>query len=166
MTKHEQMESWGLKMRYFIIVLALIAVIPMNPQDVSACFCGSPGATEVIMKAKGIFSAKVIEITAGQVILEIADVWKGNVSGRLLLNDRSSCGVGFKLGKMYLIYARTHRDMLSGQERWTSNACDGSKLLTEAKRDLIELRSLKLRRNRLFIRYDAGKMDEIVKVRV
>lgn len=148
-------------MRYLIIVLALLAVIPMNPQNVSACFCGSPGVTESIMKAKAIFSAKVIQITAAQVKLEIADVWKGNVSGTVLLNHGSSCDPDFKLGKMYLIYARTYRDMVSSQERWFSSACYGSKILTGAERDLIELRSLKLRRNRLFIRYDAGKMDEI-----
>jgi hypothetical protein len=68
--------------RYPAVVLAVIATVFLSPQSASACSC-APDVTKAIKDANAIFSAEVVEVSSGRVVFDIAEVWKGKVSGRL-----------------------------------------------------------------------------------
>lgn len=132
-------------MRCFGLIVALIATIFLSPQSIFACFCGSPDVAKAIWKANAIFSAKVVEVSSERVVFDIEEVWKGHVSGTVVLNQQgSSCDLNFKAGQIYLIYARKYKHMLSAEDRWSTDVCHGSKNMADAEKDLRKLWSLKL----------------------
>jgi hypothetical protein len=141
-------ECKGLVMRCFSALLAVITALLLCPQNVSACFCGSPDLTKAIRNANAIFSGKVVEVSPERVVFDVHEVWKGKVSSSLVLSQRGgSCDLTFEVGKTYLIYARKYRNMLSEDDRWSTDECSGSKNMSKADKDLKRLWVLKLNRS-------------------
>ncbi|MBA3355129.1 MAG: hypothetical protein H0U18_04160 [Pyrinomonadaceae bacterium] len=120
----------------------------LSPQNASACWCFPPDVTKAIRDANAIFSGTVVEVSSGRVVFDIDEVWKGNVSGRFILSyRRSSCDLNFKAGRRYLIYARKYKQMLSEEDRWSTNQYQGSKSMADTEIELRKLWRLKLNKS-------------------
>lgn len=139
-------------------LIIIFGAILMTPQTVAACFCGAEEEAnpegvyrthlfKSIVKAGAIFTAKASKVTSDSVVFETETLWKGQVGERFVLHSSAgSCDLNFETGGTYLIYARRYRDVVSGQERWTTSRCDRSKRLVNASEDIKQLRSLKLKK--------------------
>ncbi|MFX3634717.1 MAG: hypothetical protein ACE3L7_23025 [Candidatus Pristimantibacillus sp.] len=71
-----------------------------------------------------------------EVSFEVNQVWKGHVTPKLTVytsQDEASCGVEFKQGNEYLVYAYASEGKLK------SGLCSGTTLLTNASNDLVIL---------------------------
>lgn len=111
-----------------------------------ACSClEPPGPVEAAAAADLVFVGEVIsiepeseEIFAALVVeFDVAEVFEGTQARYRVLtgSDSAQCGVGFELGRSYLVYA-------GGSEgAYWSSSCDRTRVLERAEEDLTALRS-------------------------
>lgn len=111
-----------------------------------ACKCKAPPPPkEALAASAAVFSGKVTKIEPDRgygllVTLKVASVWKGVDGAEVVVHtprDSAACGVSFKEGSEFLVYA----DKMKGDdiELLTTNLCTRTKLLADAKEDLAEL---------------------------
>jgi hypothetical protein len=108
-----------------------------------ACSCAPPPPPKLAMEASSaVFSGKVVSIeTEGEfekaVTLEVGDVWKGVEAKKVTIytaKDGAACGVDFKEGTKYLVYATL---LKRGDSKGLStNLCSRTKPLADAKEDI------------------------------
>ncbi len=133
------------------IIVFTVAIVPVaTPGNVSACSCAEfispPTAFE---KATAVFTGMVISLQGPtgrvissadpvMVVIQVDTVWKGPQENTLVVTtalSSASCGVEFKIGSSYLIYAHGSEDRLE------VGLCEGTKSLILAEQDLNSLGS-------------------------
>jgi hypothetical protein len=109
-----------------------------------ACRCKPPPPPkEALKNAAAVFAGKVSAKKAGGevvVTFDVSKAWKGVDAKTITVRtprDSAACGFTFEMEKSYLIYA--HRDSEGAEAKLSTNICTRTKLLSEAKDDLIEL---------------------------
>jgi hypothetical protein len=96
------------------------------------------------IEADAIFTAKVDSLDVNQdnehgsrtdkVVLSVERLWKKRINGVVSVYTSGGCGVGFEVGKKYLVYAK--RD--SEGELYT-DVCMGTRNIAAADKDLKHL---------------------------
>ncbi|GGG79791.1 hypothetical protein [Paenibacillus radicis (ex Gao et al. 2016)] len=133
------------------IAIALVIIVIgglLAPQAVQACSCAERPEVQQQMKSKAaifagtvVFTKKKAEIpfvsrssdSPVQVNFEVSEVWKGHVTNQLTVHtamSSASCGVEFKDGQQYLVYANAKSGDLQ------VDSCGGTMLLAQAGADL------------------------------
>jgi hypothetical protein len=114
-----------------------------------ACSCaGSPSSTDELYWPDAVFAGEVIDVeedTSGgmpplsPVTLEVEESWKGVSEERVVVRGYGpevSCGIEFREGESYLVYAR---DNESRDVPLEIDFCDATKPLASAEADLAAL---------------------------
>jgi len=81
------------------------------------------------------------------VVFKVNGVWKGKLEEKFTLSmGQSSCDFSLNVGETYLVYGLKNKDWHSGEDKWSTNQCTRTRMITEAKEDIDKLWSLKLNR--------------------
>ena len=143
------MEYSKMRPKNFTIYLAAVAILVLAPSDGFACSCPyvwESLADELNWKIKGadaIFSGEVLSVTEEtrylSVDFSVVDVWKGDVTEKVTVvtgRNGGSCGVDFKSGEKYLVFASNSMWLTEGVNNLTAGLCSRTGPLEEAKIDI------------------------------
>lgn len=134
--------------RLCILFVLGAAIVAAQPTCVFACSCRPPGTpAQELGQADAVFLATVVDVNAPSgpirssadsttVTLDVAKVWKGQVTRTLVLitpGSSASCGVSFEQGKAYVVYGRVSEGAL------TTNLCSRTRPIGDATEDLAAL---------------------------
>ena len=130
--------------------LALIGWMLLSAPLALGCDCNPPpGVVQSLEKAKAVFVGKVISVKKTDkncpalcqvnVLFEVEESWKGVDEKRVVVSTGhgfGDCGVGFKRGRRYLVYAGG-----AVATRYSASVCSRTRSLAheQARQDLKEL---------------------------
>ncbi len=107
-----------------------------------ACRCPPRKLSTNVSRSLSVFSGKVTKITFNQlpaergrytVILEVEQVWKGEIKKKItLITQATSCDIRFREGESYLVFASMHKDA----SELTTDICSGTGLVIERKENI------------------------------
>jgi hypothetical protein len=129
----------------FAIALALASLLLTSPA-VFACKCRPPAPPkDALAESFAVFTGKVTSVEkAGEfqiaVTLKVRGVWKGVKDKEVTLytaNHSAACGVEFKEGVEYLVYADQQKN--GDRVALSTNSCTRTRSLDNAAEDLKEL---------------------------
>jgi MYXO-CTERM domain-containing protein len=118
---------------------ALLAFVVLSARDASACSCIQPPSPAVALEnSDAVFTARIERVaTKGyekQVVMRVERTWKGSKAGAsvtvLTGMGGGDCGVPFKAGTTWLVYAGQHEGTLR------ASICSRTALLADAKEDI------------------------------
>jgi hypothetical protein len=141
-----------LKFSKFLIGCIMISFIfLMFPNKGYACSCANTSVEDAFDNVDAVFTGKVTAIKKNEketienntsivnvVTIEVTKSWKGVTEKEVTVKtsySTASCGVHFEMDKEYLIYAY-------GDNKWSTNICTKTRLLSQAKDDVNILNTL------------------------
>ncbi|MFD3448382.1 hypothetical protein ACFDTO_27690 [Microbacteriaceae bacterium 4G12] len=131
--------------RLLLFVLSLSFLFAYAIPHVSACSCMQVTVEDAFAKSAAVFEGKVIKKSkwedGGQsgdaVLFEVQTNYKGaDTSQVIVYTPWSSCGIPFRQGNSYLVYASKDRDQLH------TSACTRTTELTAATTDISTLKQI------------------------
>jgi hypothetical protein len=141
---------WNRSSRVLLIFLFVFGMWFMfEPITVNACSCGgTPSIEDQMNRRTAIFTGKVLSLTQPKpvigelsyssdpvkVLFEVKTVWKGELNSHTTVftaMSEVSCGYeGFEVNKDYIVFA------YGDPNRLETGLCEGTKILTSAKKEL------------------------------
>jgi hypothetical protein len=131
-----------MRLLFAVLLIGLLAA----PPALFACSCTPPPPPkEALAQSAAVFAGKVTAVEkAGEfeiaVTLEVSQTWKGVKARKVTLytaNNGAICGVGFKEGATYLVYA--HQQKRGDVDVLATNLCTRTTSLEAAAADLKDL---------------------------
>ncbi|WP_232695906.1 hypothetical protein [Brevibacillus daliensis] len=140
--------------RCMIVIFVAMSLFVVTPSTSYACSCVSLTPTEKFEKADSVFvgTAKDIKNKQGSFfpanhpmsdsdanVFVVEKSWKGNPPSQLIVYDNGheeSCGVDFKIGNSYLVYAKTDTEK---KDILLTSFCDGTIEASKATEVLAQL---------------------------
>jgi hypothetical protein len=126
----------------------MIAILILAPLQAKACLCEPMSSKKRVKKMKieadAIFTGQVNSLEMDQingrgvrgdkVVLSVKRTWKKGISNTVTVYTSGGCGVGFEVGKTYLVYAKLDTD-----GELTTSVCMGTRVVAVAAEDLKHL---------------------------
>lgn len=136
-------------MKKSILIFSFISILFISSfsSEVSACSCVQlPNVEEELERSNAVFSGKVIDVREKRsltgnvsklVLFEVTSTWKGVQQSQIMITtglDSGDCGIDFKGGKEYLVYAS--ESTMYGAKSLVSIICDRTNQLSSLQSDL------------------------------
>ena len=137
-----------------IVILVALSLFVVTPSTSYACSCVNLTPTEQFEKAESVFVGTVKDIKnrhggffptnhpmsySDANVFEVEKSWKGNPPSQLIVYDNGheeSCGVDFKVGESYLVYAKIDTEK---KDILLTSFCDGTTEASKATEVLTQL---------------------------
>ena len=136
------------KINVILLICLLVSIMTISiPSKAYACSCVEPiSVQEEFSRSETVFSGRVIEVKeertnrylSNAVLFEISEIWKGGSESQIIIRTGSGggdCGIQFKEGEDYLVYAKSS-SMYGDREELVTIICDRTSVLAQAEEDL------------------------------
>ncbi|WIV17381.1 LPXTG cell wall anchor domain-containing protein [Paenibacillus polygoni] len=136
------------KINIFLSICLLVSIMTISiPSNAYACSCVEPiSVQDELSRSEAVFSGRVIEVKeertngylSNTVLFEISEVWKGGSESQIIIRTGGGggdCGIQFKEGEDYLVYAKSS-SMYGDREELVTIICDRTSVLAQAAEDL------------------------------
>jgi LPXTG-motif cell wall-anchored protein len=134
-------------MPILVFTFIIILFISSFPSNTSACSCAElPSVEEEFEQSQAVFSGKVVDIREKRnikgyitksVLFEVTDTWKGVKQSQIIITTGQGggdCGVDFKEGQEYLVYA--NESTMYGAKAFVSTLCNRTNEWSVLQEDL------------------------------
>ena len=126
----------------------ILLVLGLAGAGALACDCLTAPVHEALQHSDAVFAGRVVDIRYGgersdnAVTFQVEGVWKGPLARQIRVftaSDDGRCGIGFELGRRYLVYAnRDERTLRAGScsrtQRLNQHAREDLRYLGPARR--------------------------------
>ena len=136
------------KINVILLICLLVSIMTISiPSNAYACSCVEPKSVQdELSRSEAVFSGRVIEVKeertnrylSNAVLFEISEIWKGGSESQIIIRTGSGggdCGIQFKEGEDYLVYAKSS-SMYGDREELVTIICDRTSVLAQAEEDL------------------------------